>query len=70
MIYNSFERKEGLFVVVNFVGLIEILIESELFGYEGGVFMGVKKEGKMGLFEFVYNGIIFMDEIGDVFLSI
>ncbi|MEH7563988.1 sigma-54 interaction domain-containing protein, partial [Priestia megaterium] len=69
-IHNSSERKEGPFVAVNFAGLTETLIESELFGYEGGAFTGAKKEGKMGLFELAHNGTIFMDEIGDGSLSI
>ncbi|MFJ7685326.1 sigma-54 interaction domain-containing protein [Peribacillus butanolivorans] len=69
-IHNSSERKDRPFVAVNFAGLTETLIESELFGYEGGAFTGAKKEGKMGLFELAHNGTIFMDEIGDASLSI
>ncbi|MFS0597290.1 sigma 54-interacting transcriptional regulator [Peribacillus frigoritolerans] len=69
-IHNNSERKDGPFVAVNFAGLTETLIESELFGYEGGAFTGAKKEGKMGLFELAHNGTIFMDEIGDASLSI
>ncbi|MFD6441641.1 sigma-54 interaction domain-containing protein, partial [Peribacillus sp. NPDC060186] len=69
-IHNSSERKDGPFVAVNFAGLSETLIESELFGYEGGAFTGARKEGKMGLFELAHNGTIFMDEIGDASLSL
>ncbi|MFP5114187.1 sigma-54 interaction domain-containing protein [Bacillaceae bacterium C204] len=69
-IHNNSERKDRPFVAVNFAGLTETLIESELFGYEGGAFTGAKKEGKMGLFELAHNGTIFMDEIGDASLSI
>ncbi|KOS66265.1 transcriptional regulator [Lysinibacillus contaminans] len=69
-IHTSSERKEGPFVAVNFAGLTETLIESELFGYEGGAFTGARKEGKMGLFELAHNGTIFLDEIGDASLSI
>ncbi|MFJ7935559.1 sigma-54 interaction domain-containing protein [Sporosarcina sp. NPDC096371] len=69
-IHTSSERKDGPFVAVNFAGLSETLIESELFGYEGGAFTGARKEGKMGLFELAHNGTIFMDEIGDASLSI
>ncbi|WP_349239130.1 sigma 54-interacting transcriptional regulator [Petroclostridium sp. X23] len=43
-----------------------ILLESELFGYEGGAFTGAKKEGKQGLFELAHNGTIFLDEIGEI----
>ncbi|KAA0944250.1 PAS domain-containing protein [Sporosarcina sp. ANT_H38] len=69
-IHTSSERKDGPFVAVNFAGLTETLIKSELFGYEGGAFTGARKEGKMGLFELAHNGTIFMDEIGDASLSI
>jgi transcriptional regulator with PAS, ATPase and Fis domain len=44
----------------------EHLLESELFGYEGGAFTGAKKEGKQGLFELAHRGTIFLDEIGDI----
>ncbi|WHH61671.1 sigma 54-interacting transcriptional regulator [Petroclostridium sp. X23] len=43
-----------------------MLLESELFGYEGGAFTGAKKEGKQGLFELAHNGTIFLDEIGEI----
>jgi transcriptional regulator with PAS, ATPase and Fis domain len=58
-------RREGPFVAVNFAGLSESLIESELFGYEEGAFTGAKRGGKAGLFEQAHGGTIFLDEIGD-----
>jgi sigma-54 dependent transcriptional regulator, acetoin dehydrogenase operon transcriptional activator AcoR len=65
VIHKSSERRDGPFVAVNFAGLSESLIESELFGYEEGAFTGAKRGGKMGLFEQAHGGTIFLDEIGD-----
>src|SRR5699024_9888391 len=42
------------------------LIESELFGYEGGSFTGSKKEGAKGIFEYANGGTLFLDEIGEI----
>jgi transcriptional regulator with PAS, ATPase and Fis domain len=58
-------RRDGPFVAVNFAGLSETLIESELFGYDEGAFTGARKGGKAGLFEQAHGGTIFLDEIGD-----
>ncbi len=44
------------------------MLESELFGYEGGAFTGAKKEGKPGKFELADGGTLFLDEIGDMSL--
>ena len=54
------------FIAVNCAAMPENLLESELFGYEGGAFTGALKEGKEGLFEQAHNGTIFLDEIGDM----
>ncbi|MDF2682935.1 MAG: transcriptional regulator [Brevibacillus sp.] len=69
-IHHHSIRRDGPFVPVNFAGLTESLVESELFGYEEGSFTGARKGGKMGLFELAHNGTIFLDEIGDAPLSI
>ena len=42
------------------------LMESELFGYEGGAYTGARPEGKMGAFEAAAGGTIFLDEIGEM----
>lgn len=65
-IHNISNRKNGPFVAINCAALPEQLLESELFGYEGGSFTGAKKEGKQGLFELAHNGTIFLDEIGEL----
>lgn len=59
-------RKTGPFVKVNCTAIPENLIESELFGYEGGAFTGARKEGKPGLFELAHEGTLLLDEIGDI----
>lgn len=56
----------GPFVAVNCAALPESLLESELFGYEGGAFTGAKKSGRPGLFEMAHNGTIFLDEISEI----
>jgi PAS domain S-box-containing protein len=53
-------------IKINCAAIPEQLLESELFGYEGGAFTGAKKEGKPGLFELAHNGTLFLDEIGDI----
>lgn len=53
------------FIPVNCSSITETLLESELFGYERGAFTGADKNTK-GLFESAGNGIIFLDEIGDI----
>lgn len=65
-IHNFSLRRNGPFVAVNCAALPESLLESELFGYEGGSFTGAQKNGKLGLFEQARTGTIFLDEVGDI----
>lgn len=69
-IHNESERSKYPFVAVNFAAISESLMESELFGYEGGAFTGAKKDGHIGLFEQAHKGTIFFDEIGDASMMI
>lgn len=69
-IHNCSPWHKGPFVAVNCAALSETLLESELFGYEEGAFTGAKKGGKPGLFELAHGGSIFLDEIGDMPLSL
>ncbi|MBU8771433.1 sigma 54-interacting transcriptional regulator [Cytobacillus oceanisediminis] len=66
LIQQSSPRSEGPFIKVNCGAIPESLMESELFGYEGGAFTGALKKGKAGLFEQADNGTIFLDEIGEI----
>ncbi len=65
-IHNASNRKSGPFIRINCAALPENLLESELFGYEEGAFTGAKKGGKPGKFELAKGGTIFLDEIGDM----
>ncbi len=68
-IHNSSYRRYGPFIRVNCVSFPENLLESELFGYVEGAFTGAKKGGKPGKFELASGGTIFLDEIGDMPIS-
>ena len=68
-IHNLSPRKNKRFVVCDCVSIPENLFESELFGYVKGAFTGADRD-KKGLFEEAHGGIIFLDEIGDVPVSI
>lgn len=65
-IHNASLRRQNPFVSVNCAAIPLELLESELFGYEGGAFTGAKKGGKIGKFEMANTGTIFLDEIGDM----
>lgn len=69
-IHNASRRRQSPFVAVNCAAIPDTLIESELFGYEEGAFTGARKGGKQGLFQTADNGTIFLDEIGDIPLSL
>lgn len=68
-IHNASNRNLAPFVRINCAALPENLLESELFGYEEGAFTGAKKGGKPGKFELAHGGTIFLDEIGDMPLT-
>lgn len=69
-IHAASPRAKLPFVKVNCAAIPETLLESELFGYAPGSFTGASKTGKPGYFEQADKGTIFLDEIGDMPLSI
>lgn len=58
------------FVHVNCGGIPESLFESEMFGYEKGTFTGALQKGKAGHIESANNGILFLDEVGEMPLAV
>jgi len=68
-IHKNSLRKNGSFVVVNCVAFSPNLLESELFGHEKGSFTGAVAR-RIGRFEMANGGTIFLDEIGEMDLSI
>lgn len=69
-IYNRSRRNNKPFIKVNCAAIPDELLESELFGYEGGAFTDARKLGKIGLFELANEGTILLDEIGEMQLSL
>lgn len=65
-IHKLSPRSKGPFIGINCAALPELLLESELFGYEDGAFTGARKGGKEGRFELAKGGTILLDEIGDI----
>lgn len=68
MIHLNSQRKEKNFLQVNCSGIARNLIESELFGYEKGAFTGALTQ-KKGYFETTNGGSLFLDEIGELDIS-
>ncbi|MED3850498.1 sigma 54-interacting transcriptional regulator [Priestia megaterium] len=69
LLHQLSTRKQQPYHELNCAALPEQLIESELFGYEGGTFTGALREGKKGIIELSNEGTLFLDEIGELSLS-
>ncbi len=69
-IHSESSRWDKPFIAINCGAIPENLLESELFGYVKGAFTGASVTGKVGKFELANGGVIFLDEIGDMPLSL
>jgi len=68
-IHSLSPRKDFPFVPINCAAIPKELLESELFGHEKGAFTGAEAK-KLGKFELADKGTIFLDEIGEMALSL
>jgi len=68
-IHFGSDRRNGPFVCMNCAALSETLLESELFGHEKGSFTGAVGR-KLGKFEQANRGTLFLDEVGEMSLSV
>jgi PAS domain S-box-containing protein len=66
LIHAESSRREAPFIKINCGAIPTELLESELFGYEGGAFSGARREGKLGTLELAHEGTLFLDEIGEM----
>lgn len=70
LIHSMSQRGNKPMVSINCGAIPEHLLESELFGYAPGAFTGASSEGKAGLFEVADGGVVFLDEIGELPLTL
>lgn len=68
-IHTYGNRNDKPFIAINCAAIPQELLESEFFGYEKGSFTGANQK-KQGKFEAAGDGILFLDEIGDMDLSL
>lgn len=69
-IHSGSPRRNKPFIKINCAAIPETLLETEFFGYAPGAFTGAAKNGKPGYFQLADGGTIFLDEIGDMPLSL
>jgi Transcriptional regulator containing PAS, AAA-type ATPase, and DNA-binding domains len=65
-IHSESPRSHAPFIAINCASIPDNLLESELFGFEGGSFTGARPQGQIGKFELANGGTLFLDEIGDL----
>ena len=69
-IHSYSNRRREPFVAISCAAIPRDLIESELFGYQGGAFTGARREGMVGKFELAHKGTLFLDEINGLPLEL
>jgi PAS domain S-box-containing protein len=62
--------ESGQLIKINCGAIPKELLESELFGYDGGAFSGANRSGKAGMFELAHKGMLFLDEVGELPLDL
>jgi len=67
-IHNESDRSDKPFIPINCGGIPENLVESEFFGHKKGAFTGATQD-KKGLLEAAHNGTVFLDEVGELSVS-
>jgi len=67
-VHNNSPRSKKKFVTMNCAGQAESLLEDQLFGHRKGAFTGAEKD-REGVFEYADGGTVFLDEIGDMPLT-
>jgi len=68
ILHRASTRADGPFVPVNCAAIPSELFEAELFGHERGAYTGAQR-ARRGLFELAHEGTLFLDEVGEVPLS-
>lgn len=69
-LHAASDRQTAPFVAVNCAAIPETLAEAELFGYEPGAFTGARRQGSRGRLREAHGGVLFLDEIGDMPLTL
>ena len=68
-LHQASRRRQQPMVAVNCAAIPAELVESELFGYEKGAFTGASSRGAIGLVRKANQGVLFLDEVGEMPLS-
>ncbi|WP_434656605.1 sigma-54-dependent Fis family transcriptional regulator [Chromobacterium violaceum] len=69
-LHQAGSRRGAPFVAVNCAAIPEGLVEAELFGYQPGAYTGASRQGSKGRLREADGGVLFLDEIGDMPLSL